>query len=162
MRKIIEIKGVGPVMAVACSDKGYHSIEDIAEASVAGLSTVPGVGRIRAKELIDSAQMLLNDAPPSEIMPLKNGTDKDKAPGGNGSLANASVQLKKISAGSKKKKSKGKKDKNKKKVKNAKKSKGKKSDRKKDKKKLAKKEKKKSGKKSKKNKKSKKKNKKKS
>jgi len=58
--EIVEIKGVGPVLAKACASEGYGSVEKIAGAMVVELVAVPGVSDVRAKQLIDSANSLLN------------------------------------------------------------------------------------------------------
>ena len=60
MSEIVEIKGVGPVLAKACAGKGYGSVEKIAAAVVVELAVVPGVSEVRAKQLIDAAKTLLN------------------------------------------------------------------------------------------------------
>lgn len=60
MSEIVEIKGVGPVLAKACAVKGYGSVEKIATAMVVELVAVPGVSEVRAKQLIDAAKTLLN------------------------------------------------------------------------------------------------------
>ena len=60
MHEIVEIKGVGPVLAKACAGKGYGSVEKIATAMVVELVAVPGVSEVRAKQLIDAAKTLLN------------------------------------------------------------------------------------------------------
>ena len=60
MSEIVEIKGVGPVLAKACAGKGYGSVEKIAAAMVVELVAVPGVSEVRAKQLIDAAKTLLN------------------------------------------------------------------------------------------------------
>lgn len=62
MRQIVELAGVGQVLAAACADKGFRSVEDIAAAKVADLVAVPGVSTIRANQLIQAAQGLLRDA----------------------------------------------------------------------------------------------------
>ena len=62
MPEIVEIKGVGPVLAKACAGKGYSSVEKIAAAIVADLAAVPGVSEIRAEQLIGAAKSLLNGA----------------------------------------------------------------------------------------------------
>lgn len=62
MRQIVEITGVGEVLAAACAEKGFRSVEDIAMAKVADLVAVPGVSIIRANQLIQAAQGLLRNA----------------------------------------------------------------------------------------------------
>ncbi len=60
MRPIVEISGVGQVLAAACAEKGFRTVEDIASAKVADLVAVPGVSTIRANQLIQAAQGLLH------------------------------------------------------------------------------------------------------
>lgn len=62
MRQIVEIAGVGRVLAAACAEKGFRSVEDIAAAKVIDLVAVPGVSTIRANQLIQAAQSLLSNA----------------------------------------------------------------------------------------------------
>lgn len=64
MPEIVDIKGVGPVLAKACIERGYGSIEKIAGAGILELVAVPGVSETRAKQLIDAAKLLLNGASP--------------------------------------------------------------------------------------------------
>ena len=80
MRKMVEIKGVGEALAMACAEKGYRSVQDIAEATVAELATVPGVSRVRAEQLIDSAQLLLDGASPSGTEFVANAKDEAGTP----------------------------------------------------------------------------------
>ncbi len=58
MAEIIDIKGVGPVLAKACADKGYNNVREIAAAMLNDLVAGPGVSEARAKLLIGSAQAL--------------------------------------------------------------------------------------------------------
>lgn len=60
MPEIVAISGVGPVLAKACIAKGFGSVEKIATAAVSELVVVPGVSDTRAKQLIGTAQLLLN------------------------------------------------------------------------------------------------------
>ncbi len=67
MRDVIEIKGVGPVLAKACAEKGYHSVKKIAEAKPCALACVNGVGPARAQHLIGAARSLLGNSASSSI-----------------------------------------------------------------------------------------------
>lgn len=80
MRKLDEINGIGQVLADTCIEKGYRSVEDIAKATVDGLATVPGVSRTRAKQLIDSAKLLLNGASQPETEPAVIDTYEAETP----------------------------------------------------------------------------------
>ena len=62
MPELVEIKGIGPVMAKACAENGYASVEQIAAAMVSEFVAVPGVNEARAKQLIDAAKLVLNGA----------------------------------------------------------------------------------------------------
>lgn len=62
MPEIVEIKGVGPVLAKACIGNGYGSVEKIAAATVVDLVVVPGVSETKAEQLIGAAKSLLNCA----------------------------------------------------------------------------------------------------
>ena len=64
MPKLIDLNGVGPVLANACVEHGYRSVEDIAAARESELVAVPGVSSIRAKQLIEGAKVLLNGGVP--------------------------------------------------------------------------------------------------
>ena len=63
MSALTDIKGIGPVLAKACADKGYRSIKKIATAVVADLATVPGISEARAKMLVAAAKSLLANGP---------------------------------------------------------------------------------------------------
>ena len=60
MFDIIEIKGIGPVLAKDCAANGYGSVEKIATAKVEEFVTVPGISEIRADHIIKAAKSLLN------------------------------------------------------------------------------------------------------
>jgi hypothetical protein len=62
MPELTEIKGVGPVLAKACTDNGYGSVDKIATAMQNDLVAVPGISEAKAKLLISAAQALLNEA----------------------------------------------------------------------------------------------------
>lgn len=108
MAEIIEIKGVGPVLAKAFTDNGYGSIRKIATAMLSDLVAVPGISEAKAKILIGAAQALLDDQPsPNGAAPSGMETEtKETKPEGSGK--------KKKLAGKKGEKKKNKKDKNKK------------------------------------------------
>ncbi len=80
MRKLNDIHGIGQPLAEICTEKGYRSVEDIAEASVDGLATVPGVSRTRAKQLIESAKLLLDGASQPETGPMVSDTQEEDTP----------------------------------------------------------------------------------
>ncbi len=63
MGALTEIKGIGPVLAKACTDKGYRSVKKIAAAVVAELVVVPGISEARAKTLIAAAKSLHEGSP---------------------------------------------------------------------------------------------------
>ena len=69
MPELIEIKGIGPALAKACTDNGYGSVETIAAAVLNDLIAVPGINEAKAKLVIAAAQDLLNQTlnqtPPS-------------------------------------------------------------------------------------------------
>lgn len=81
MAEIIDIKGVGPVLAKACVDNGYSSVRKIATAMLNDLVVVPGVNEARAKLLIDAAQALLGEQPAT-----------------NGAAASPSIEVKAVEA----------------------------------------------------------------
>ena len=60
MSEVVKIKGVGPVLAAECAKAGFGSVEKIAGATTNELAAIRGVGELRAKSLISSAQILLN------------------------------------------------------------------------------------------------------
>jgi Holliday junction resolvasome RuvABC DNA-binding subunit len=65
MRETTSIKGVGPVLAKSCADRGYRSAKDIASATVSDLKVVPGINDARARQLIAAAKTLLKGASPA-------------------------------------------------------------------------------------------------
>jgi len=67
MSALTDIKGIGPVLAKACADKGYRTIKKIATAVVAELATVPGISEARAKVLVAAAKSLLADVPAPKV-----------------------------------------------------------------------------------------------
>ena len=71
MPEIVDIKGVGPVLAKACIEQGYGSVEKIAAAMVVELVAVPGVSEIRASQLIDAAKSLLNGGLPATAVSVR-------------------------------------------------------------------------------------------
>ena len=105
MPEIVEIKGVGPVLAKACAENGYVSVEKIAAAMVAEFVAVPGVSEARARQLIDAAKVLLNGASsPNGALPAAMNVESEK------------IQAKKGNAKKKKNNKKSKKQKDKKKT----------------------------------------------
>lgn len=61
MPELTEIKGVGPVLAKACVDKGFDNVERIAVAVLNDLVAVPGISEARARLVITAAQNLLQN-----------------------------------------------------------------------------------------------------
>jgi len=115
MPEVVEIKGVGPVLAKACTENGFESVSKIAAAMPSELVTVPGVSDVRAKLLIDAAKLLLNGSLPSSVVVT---VEEVTEPEGRGAKKKATKKKK----NDKSKKSNNK-DKNKKKNKKKKKSK---------------------------------------
>lgn len=74
MPEIVEIKGVGPVLAKACADNGYGSVQRIAMALLNELVAVPGISETRARQLIAAAQALLGDTE----TPMPEGSPADR------------------------------------------------------------------------------------
>ncbi len=79
MRQIVEISGVGQVLAASCAEKGFRTVEDIAAAKVADLVAVPGVSIIRANQLIQAAQTLLRNASQPETIVADNDSGASEA-----------------------------------------------------------------------------------
>ncbi len=113
MPEIVDIKGVGPVLAKACIEQGYGSVEKIAGAKVMEFVIVPGVSEVRAKLLIEEAKLLLNGAAP--VSGLETGVEVGSKPAKkDGSKKKKSKKKDKSkSKGSKKKKKNKKNDKKK-------------------------------------------------
>ena len=82
MPEINEIKGVGPVLVLACTESGFGSVKKVAAATVAELVTVPGVGEAKAKSLIGAAQLLLGETASSAATDTKAGKSNGAAAGG--------------------------------------------------------------------------------
>ena len=128
MPEIVEIKGVGPVLAKACMERGFESVQMIATATVAELATISGVGEARAQTLIDAAQTLLDGMPASQAVNSVNATP-DTVRAGNkssGRIIKAKKKKKEDSSKGKKNSRNNEKKKNKKNKKNKKKGKSKK------------------------------------
>ncbi len=107
MAEVADIKGVGPVLASACVEAGFGSVEKIAGATSSELAAVRGVGEMRSKTLIRAAQLLLGG-----VVPSKPANPKDTKPKKENKKKNK-IEKK----GKKQKIKKGKKKKNKKKKK---------------------------------------------
>lgn len=58
-QSLLDLPGVGAKRATDLYDEGFRSVEDIAEASVEDLVSVHGLGRERAKKLIEDAMQYL-------------------------------------------------------------------------------------------------------
>jgi len=105
---LTSISGIGPAAAEVLKQHGFKAAEDIANATIAELSAVPGFGEIRSKNTIQSAIAVVSPVTKSEassedaVEPVKEKTKK---------------KTKGKKKPSKDKKSKGKKDKDKKKSK---------------------------------------------
>lgn len=82
MPEITEIKGVGPVLGLACTESGFGSVKGLAAASVAELAAIPGVGEAKAKSLIGAAQLLLGEPATSAATSTKAGKANGAATGG--------------------------------------------------------------------------------
>lgn len=82
MPEINEIKGVGPVLGLACTKSGFGSVKKVAAATEAELATVPGVGEAKAKSLIIAAQLLLGEPASSAATDTKAGKANGAAAGG--------------------------------------------------------------------------------
>ena len=118
MPEIVELKGIGPVLAKACAKHGYGSVETIAAAKLGEFVLVPGISHVRAQHLIEAARSLLDGGPAPEAVTA------DAGAGSNGKNKRTQKDCSKKKKGDKKK-SKSKK-KNKKSKKNKKKTKDKK------------------------------------
>ena len=93
MPKLIDLNGVGPVLANACVEHGYRSVEDIAAARESELVAVPGVSSIRAKQLIERAKVLLNGGVPPATTTDTNAKAQRRAQ--DSSAEGVSVKMKK-------------------------------------------------------------------
>lgn len=78
MPKLIDLNGVGPVLANACIEHGYRSVEDIAAARESEFVVVPGVSNIRARQLIQEAKALLNGGVPPADATVTNASAERK------------------------------------------------------------------------------------
>ena len=76
MAKLVDITGVGPVMARACVAHGFTSVEAIANAKFGEFVAVPGVSEVRAKQLIAAAKELLARAASSPVADAPSASDK--------------------------------------------------------------------------------------
>jgi N utilization substance protein A len=56
---IIELDGIGSKIAQALQNGGFSTVESIAEATIDGLTSIPGIGDTRAKKIRNSAIELL-------------------------------------------------------------------------------------------------------
>ncbi len=66
MSAITDIKGVGPVLAKTCADRGFGSIKKISTAKAADLAAVPGIGEAKAQLMIADALALLAAVPATD------------------------------------------------------------------------------------------------
>lgn len=58
---LVKISGVGASMADALFEKGFYSAEELAEADIEDLVQVRGIGEGKAKQLVENAQIWLNE-----------------------------------------------------------------------------------------------------
>ncbi len=61
--KIAKVRGVGPVTALALEEFGIKSVRKLAKAKPKKLAAVPGIGPIRAQQLIDAALLIVTASP---------------------------------------------------------------------------------------------------
>jgi len=59
MSTITDIKGIGPVLAKACAQKGFATVQKIAAATPVAFATVPGISEARGRAMINLAKLLL-------------------------------------------------------------------------------------------------------
>jgi len=84
MSAITDIKGIGPVLATACTKKRFSTVQKIATASPEAFAEVPGISVARAKTLIDLAKLLLKadsgpaDQPAKSLSPATADTSASK------------------------------------------------------------------------------------
>lgn len=67
MLTVFDVKGVGPTTGTGLSEKGITTAEQLAQAEVADLLSVPGIGEARAKVLIAAAKASLVQTPVSDF-----------------------------------------------------------------------------------------------
>jgi len=104
---LTEVTGIGESTVKLLVEHGYENAEDLAEATLAGLTVVPGFSEVRAGRVIAAAQQLVAAAKP-KAKPKAKAAPKAK------SKQKKEKKQKKDKKGDKKK---GKKDKKKKKKK---------------------------------------------
>ena len=78
---LTKILGIGPASAQTLTEHGYHSVEDIADATVDAISAIPGFGTIKATQVIISAVDLTRQTatePPEEAKKQKSSKKKKK------------------------------------------------------------------------------------
>lgn len=66
---ITDVSGIGDATAQRLETHGFDSVEDVAQASIDQLATVPGIGMDRAAALRESARGLLGEAAEHEESP---------------------------------------------------------------------------------------------
>lgn len=94
---LVHIPGVGPATARALRAAGFDTAESIAGANVGALTTVPGIGLVRAEMIHTSAQRLLSGA----VMPAPGpvaAAPPEEAPGGAQPSAEAPTPVSKKAA----------------------------------------------------------------
>lgn len=118
MPEIVELKGIGPVLAKACAKHGYGSVETIAAAKLGEFVLVPGISHVRAQHLIEAARSLLDGGPAAEAVTADAGAGSNAK--NEPTQKDCSKKKKRDKKKSKNKKKNKKSKKNKKKIKNKK------------------------------------------
>ncbi len=65
-QSLVQLSGVGPVMADALFEKGLYSADELANAAIEDLIEVRGIGEDKAKQIVVSAQEWVEAAPERE------------------------------------------------------------------------------------------------
>jgi hypothetical protein len=63
MSEITKIRGIGPVLAAACTKTGFTTIQKIATSTPDALAAIPGISRSRGSNFIAAAKALVKATP---------------------------------------------------------------------------------------------------
>ncbi len=78
IKKLTEVKGVGPAKAEAIYNEGFDTIEKLAESSVEELTKIKGINETIAKAIIDHFTTLIEEKPPERPVekPIEKSVEK--------------------------------------------------------------------------------------
>jgi nucleotidyltransferase/DNA polymerase involved in DNA repair len=95
--ELTKVNGVGPATVPSLEEHGFHSIEDLASATVEEVILVPGYGESRATQAIASAKGIVAESSTTQSKPKKkNAVETKLAKAGKKVEASAKAEKEKL------------------------------------------------------------------